>query len=386
MGEGYGITKIQKRSSDGLSLFTVGSASATALSTELWVQGITFSGIAANTPAAVQLYDLVRSTFQECIFQNSIAGLISSGGISNTYRNCIFQNNQIGIKFDKFTSLAGGGYPNNNELKDCGIYSNSLQGIYFNNGRNLNITDCDIESNGTSGNSATMGVYVANVNSENSGAAPAIGISMLNCWMEKNAGDAALQTNSGINTVRSSYFVGNANATNDIHIVGGNYHLSEVAFGTNKSANVLESAGSSSGNSIINCFDALVGQFTITAAKTFVQGLWNSGSGVLADTLQMRSGSVPVVMSVANPMIQTGTSTTSTGGSVAITFPTAYASAPLVYATVADGSPLKVSCAQVSAITTSGFTLLVTYLQSGSSTVNGYVGVNVNWVAIGATS
>jgi len=386
LGEGYGITKIQKRSSDGLSLLTVGSTSATTYSTELWVQGITFSGIAANTPAAVQLFDLVRSTFQECIFQNSIAGLISSGGISNTYQNCIFQNNKIGVKFDKFTSLAGGGYPNNNELKSCGIFSNSLQGIYFNNGRNLNITDCDIESNGTSGNSATMGIYVANVNSENAGAAPAIGISMLNCWLEKNAGDAALQTNSGINTVRSSYFVGNSNATNDIHVIGGNYHLSEVAFGTNKAANLLEGAGSTTGNSIVNCFDALVGQFSYNAAKTFVQGSWNSGSGVLADTLQMRSGSVPVVMSVANPMIQTGVTTTSTGGSVSITFPVSYASAPLVFATMADGSPLKASCPQISGITTSGCTLLVTYLQSGSSTVAGYVGVAVNWIAIGATS
>jgi hypothetical protein len=386
IGEGPGVTKIQKRSSDGLALFTVGSTAATAFSTQLWIQGITFSGIAANTPAAVQLYDLVRSTFQQCVFQNSIAGCISSGGITNTYQNCIFKNNQIGIKFDKFISLAGGGYPNNNSLKNCGIFDNSLQGIYFNNGRNLYISDCDIEGNGTSGNSSTMGIYVANVNNENSGAAPAIGVSMLNCWLEANAGDAALQINSGVNTVRSCYFATNANATNDIHIVGGNYHLNEIAFGTNKVANLLESAGSSTGNSIVNSYDALVGNFSYDAAKTFIQGTWNSGSGVLKHTLLMRSGSVPVVMSTVNPMIQTGTATTGGAGTVNVTFATAFASAPLVYASIVDASSTRTSGVQLSSISTTGFSILATYLQSGSSTVNVYASTTVYWVAIGATS
>ena len=390
-GEGYGITKIQKKSADGLPLFIVGSATATTYSTQLWVQGITFSGVFGNTPAAVQLYDLVRSTFQQCVFQNSIAGLISLGGITNTYQNCIFQNNQIGVKFDKFTSLAGGGYPNNNEIKDCGIFNNSSQGIYFNNGRCLFVTDCDIETNGTSGNSATMGVYVANVNTENASAS-ALGIVLSNCWLEKNAGDAALQTNSGVNTVRSCNFVANSNATNDIHVVGGNYHLSEVLFGTNKAANVLESAGSNVGNSIVNSFDALVGQFSINAAKTMVIGSWNNGTGTLTDTILMRSGSVPVVQvagaALNNPLIQTGTATTSTGGAVSVTFSTAYPSTvtPQIFTTVGDASPGKCIGVQISSVTYTGFTITCTYLQSGSSTVSGLVGETITWLAIGATT
>ena len=384
-GEGCGITTIQKRSADGLSLFTVGSITATAYSTELWVQGLTFSGLAGNTPVAVQLYDLVRSTFQACIFQNSISGLKSSGGISNTYQNCIFQNNQIGANFDKFTSLAGGGYPNNNELKSCIVVGNTSYGVYFDNGRSLNITDCDIEGNGTLGNSGTMGIYVANVNAENSGAYPSVGVSVINCWLESNAGDAAVQLNSGVNTIRSSYFVANTNATNDIHVVGGIYHLSEVAFGSNKAANLNEGSGSLTGSSIVNCFDALVGTFSYTPSKTMVHGAWNSGSGVRINSLLMRSGAAPVVMSVANPMIQTGTATTSTGGTIAVTFPTAYSATPVVTTSILDGSPGKVLCAQIGSLTSSGFTLLVTYVQSGSSTVNTIVSENVNWVAIGAT-
>lgn len=393
IGDGYGITKIQKRTADGLSLFITGSATATAFSTELRVYGLTFSGIAANTPAAVQSYDLVRSVFDGCIFQNSIAGMISSGGISNTYQDCIFQNNQIGAKFINFTSLAGGGYPNNIDLKDCGVFGNPLQGVYFSGGRNLNINDCDIEGNGTSGNSSTMGIYVANVNAEGGGAAPAIGVSVSNCWIEANAGDAALQLNSGVNTVRSSYFAANANATNDIHITGGNYHLAEVAFGTNKVANVLEDAGVSTGNSIVNCFDALVGTFVFNPAKTMVVGAWNDGTGTLTDTILMRSGSVPVVQtsgaSMNTPLIQTGTTVTSTGGAIAVTFPTAYPVGvlPLIFTTVIDAPSInRLIAVQISGPSNTGFTINCNSLLSGSSTVAGLVGETINWISMGATT
>lgn len=386
VGEGHGITKIQKNASDGNPLFTVGSASATAFSTELFVTGITFSGVAGNTPAAFLSYDLVRSNFEKCVFQNSIAGYLSFGGISNSWLSCIFQNNQIGQKLEKFTSLAGGGYPNNNQAVDCGWYNNTLQGVWFNNGRNLNIVNPDIEGNGTSGNSSTMAVYVNNVNSEGGGAAPAIGLTMLGGWVEANSGDAAVQLNSGVNTIRSTYFAANGNATNDIHVVGGNYHLSEVAFGTNKTANLLEGSGSNTGNTIINCFDALVGGFSFNPAKTTVQGAWNSGSGALEDTFLMRSGSVPVVMSTANPMIQTGTATSGAGGAIAIGFTTAYAATPQVYTSIVDASSNKLVAAQVSALTVNGCTITVTSATSGSSTIAGLVGETVQWLAIGATS
>jgi hypothetical protein len=392
-GAGYGVTKIQKRSADGLPLFITGSASATAFSTELRVYGLTFSGIAGNTPAAVQSYDLVRSVFDGCIFQNSIAGMVSSGGISNTYQDCIFQNNQIGAKFVSFTSLAGGGYPNNIELQNCGVFGNTLQGVYFNGGRNLNIDACDIEGNGTSGNSATMGVYVANVNAESGGAAPAIGVSIFDCWIEANAGDAALQFNNGVNTVRSSYLAANANATNDIHIIGGNYHLSELAFGTNKTANILEDAGVNAGNSIVNCFDALVGSFTFNVAKTMVVGAWNDGTGTLTDTILMRSGSVPVVqtggVSMNTPLIQTGSTTTSTGGSIAVTFPTAYplGVTPVILPTVIDAPSItRLIGVQISNVSNTGFTASCNSLLSGSTTVAGLVGETITWISIGSTT
>lgn len=86
-----------------------------------------------------------------------------------------------------------------------------------------------------------------------------------------------------------------------------------------------------------------------------------------------------------NPTIQTGTATTSGAGTVSITFPIAYASTPVVTASILDTLSTRTSGVQLSAISTTGFTILATYLQSGSSTVNTYGGIGVNWVAIGTT-
>ena len=381
-------TILRKRTQDGNPLIVVGSATATLFQDNIIVTGVQFRGgptAQSACPAAVQSYDMVRSQFVNCIFSNAQVGMLSYGGISNSWIGCQFWNNVRGVVFDKFTSLAGGGYPNNNNLIDPGVYNNTSWGIYFNNGRVLNIDNLDIEGNGTAANAATGGLYVNNVNNEGAGAAPAIGVNIQGGWAESNAGDATMQFNSGVNNVSDFMFVANANATYDIHVVAGSYHLTSVAFATNKVANLKEESGTVVGSSITSCQDALVGNFFYTPSKTTWIGAANSGSGVLTPAVLMRSGAVPVVMSTANPMMLTGTATTNGSGNVVVTFPTAFTVAPIVMTQIVDASTTQVESVQTSAISTSGFTINATKMVSGSNTVSGLASVSIQWIAIGAT-
>ena len=381
-------TTLRKRVADANPLFVIGSATSVIYMANIIITGVQFQGgLSAQSAcvASVVSYDLVRSQFINCIFSNSQNGMLSNGGISNSWVGCQFINNVNGIKLDKFTSLAGGGYPNNNSLVDPGVYNNTSWGIYFNNGRVLNIDNLDIEGNGTAANAATGGLYVNNVNNEGAGAAPAIGVNIQGGWAESNAGDAAMQFNSGVNNVSDFMFIANTNATYDIHVVAGSYHLTSVAFGTNKANNLKEESGTVVGSSITSCQDALVGTFTYTPAKTTWIGAANSGSGVLTPAVLMRSGAVPVVMSTANPMVLTGTATTNGSGNVVVTFSTAFTVAPIVMTQIVDASTTQVESAQTSAISTSGFTINATKMVSGSNTVSGLASASIQWIAIGAT-
>ena len=381
-------TTLRKRVADANPLFVIGSATSVIYMANIIITGVQFQGgLSAQSAcvASVVSYDLVRSQFINCIFSNSQNGMLSNGGISNSWVGCQFINNVNGIKLDKFTSLAGGGYPNNNSLVDPGVTNNTGWGVYFNNGRVLNIINIDLEGNGTTGNAATGGIYVNNVNSEGSGAAPATGLNLQGGWGEGNAGDASIQLNSGVNNIADFYLVANPATTYDIHVVAGTYHLDSVAFGSNKTSNLKEESGTVAGSTIIVCEDALVGTFNYNSAKTTWIGAANSGSGVLTPAVLMRSGAVPVVMSTANPMMLTGTATTNGSGNVVVTFSTAFTAAPIVMTQIVDASTTQVESVQTSAISTSGFTINATKMVSGSNTVSGLASASIQWIAIGAT-
>lgn len=90
---------------------------------------------------------------------------------------------------------------------------------------------------------------------------------------------------------------------------------------------------------------------------------------------------------VTNPVVQTGTITTTSGeltsgiyyyATVTVTFPTAYTSKPMVIANQTAISATGATGAVTGSITTTGFQ--VTVLSRDSGYVNGAV---VNWIAIG---
>lgn len=237
---------LQKISSDGNPVMTIGSATATSYTGPIVIRGLNFFGIPGNSAASLVSYDLVRSSFENDSFQGSIVGYYSYGGISNTYYNSVFSNNQIGFRGDTFSSLAGGGVPNLLSFLGSKFVNNSIWGIYYNGGNELLVKDFDIEGNGTSGTGSSGGAYVSPVST-------GIGTTFDSGWFEANAGGQNLWLNGGNNDVRSAMFIASPNATNDINITAGRYSLKNVVCVNSKTANINET-GSSAGNTIDDTF------------------------------------------------------------------------------------------------------------------------------------
>lgn len=232
-------------------VLTIGSASATNFTSGVTVEKLTFDGLSKTASTdAVKTYDIVRTVFNRCIFKNAGGGFTGLGGIYVTFNDCSFDACNIGCTFDKFTSLAGGGWPNGITLNSCLLLNNSTWGIWFDSGRLLTLNQCEIEGNGTNGVNTTGGVRIgANIGQEVIAYVPtSTGARIRDCWCEANAGAASIVLLGGKNIVNSSYFVFNPQSTFDIYISGGNYYVDNCLADMAKSPNLFEDSGVSTGN------------------------------------------------------------------------------------------------------------------------------------------
>lgn len=270
---------IQKRTADGLSLLQINNASIGFYS-DILISNIAFSGIAGNTTAAISAEDVVRSLFFNIVAKNALIGIDFRGGISNTVSDSVITNNGIGIKVDRYASAYAGGWPNNNTITNCQIVNNTSYGIYFDYGRVLNVTSCDIENNGTAGNAATSGVWVGNyIGYENSPLLLSPGITIKDSWIEANAGQSAVVFSSGRNFIGQSYFVANLfiQAPYDVYISGGRYVIDNCDFDLNKPTNVYETSGVLATNYIVN---SDMNAYNVDLTKTVVI----KGNNIISET------------------------------------------------------------------------------------------------------
>jgi hypothetical protein len=266
-GDGFGKSIIRKSSANTGPVLRIGNSAATSFTANVHLHGFTIEGAGLGlTTAGLELWDVVQSTFRLRL-RLCDAGLKSNGGISLDFAGSDMNANAKGAHIVKFASLAGGGWPNIFNFQNTNIKNNTQHGIYFNHGRVLNISGADIETNGTSGDLTTGGVWIGpNVGEESGLVSPGVCIDG-GCWFEANAGRGAVVFESGRNSASDSYFVANANATNDVYVSGGRYALTNCDFDTNKAANIAETAEVSAGNFIFNCdYNAA----TIDAGKTVV--------------------------------------------------------------------------------------------------------------------
>ena len=367
VGENRATTILRRRvaSSDPLLIF--GSNPSSTYQGMISMSGMTIDGGSRTNGPTMVAYDIVRSTFSDNIFSGGSDAVHLYGGISVRFNDSLFEMAKRGFVAEKFTSAAGGGWPNLITINGGEITDNSEWGVWFNDGRGLNLENLDIEINGTADDTATGGVYVGdNIGAESGLLSP--GINIRNCWVEGNLGLSAFRTLSGINTVSHSYFVANT-ATHDIKIEGGQYHLGFSDFDSVKLANLKEDAGADSGNSVIYC---VMSGMDYSSLKTFVltssQALYNGGT-------LLRS------LSNNNAAIQNGYNSEVTT-IVDVTFPSPYTSMPNVFAQLVDSDTTSVTALQVYNVTKTGFTVSKRKVVSGSSTVVSATG-SFYWTAIG---
>ena len=258
LGAGHNLTIIKKTGAGSSPVLTLGSSSATNFMSDITIRGITFDGASFTTTDAIRAYDLVRSRFDGVVVKNAQNGLHLYGGISIDIKVEALSN-QIGVRAETFSSLAGGGVPNAIWIHHSVITGNSLWGVNSSGGTLLNISDSDIESNGTTLASSQGGVYVSAVSGE-------MGANIRSTWFEGNKGIADIWFNGGVSTSENNYFFSTAlEATYDIQATAGNYYVKGGVHHFAKTPNIYESAGAGSGNLIAYAKGAAV---TIDTSKT----------------------------------------------------------------------------------------------------------------------
>lgn len=364
---------VLRRKTAGYGTFvTYGSAFSTLFMSGIGFEGVTIDGGAKTNGPAFEGYDIVRSQFTNCRFTGGSVACKLNGGISITFTGCLFDAANRGLSIDKFTSLAGGGWPNAIRIYGGEIVDNAEWGIWFDNGRMLLVDGPDIEGNGTTLGTENGGIYIGpNIGAETSGTDPvSIGLIARSCWFEASRGMADIELNSGLNTVSdSNFFSQSTQATYDIKINGGKYCIRNVNCSFNKvGANIFEGASVFSGN-IIEQTEA--NSLSFNAAKTAVSnGAW----------INLQQGRVPSINGMNTPMILMGEDTT--GVNPAITFSTAFktGTSPKVYCQVVNNGPVSLDAVETYAISRTGFTMRK---KSFNGTTIGTSNYTVQWMAVG---
>ena len=274
-GEGRNKTIIRKYTTSSTPVLTIGDGTPAIFQANITIEGITFDGLNTTSAAAVRTYDMVRSSFKDCIFMRANVGFAFNGGVANQFYNCMFDACNYGVFMQWVTGMVS--QPNETLFNGCQFVNNLFWGLYFTHGALVVLDSCEIESNGTSGNSATGGVYAGSLDTLAPSLVNSQGIIAQGCWFEANAGRASCSFADGRNTVRDCYFIANPNSTYDVYVSGGTYVLENCSFQNTKTTHLYETAGVSTGNYVNAITGSVTFNKTIDAAKTKVD--YNSALG-----------------------------------------------------------------------------------------------------------
>lgn len=365
---------IRRRNAGAGAFVTVGSALGTVYQVGLGMRHITIDGGVNTNGDAFVAYDMVRSNFNDVRFMGGVVACHLFGGISVTFNDCIADQAQYGLKIEKFTSLAGGGWPNIIRWNGGELVDNSIWGAWFDHGRMFMLSDVEIEGNGTTLGAAQGGVFIGpGVGDEViTTDTYSIGLIADGCWCEANKGAADFSLNNGLNTIQNTnLFSSDLGVTNDIVITAGRYTLKNINCSIAKTINIAEGAGVISGN-IIESSD--IPTVSIDQYKTMLIG---------SNVTTLRGGAVPVVNGVSKPLIQSGTGSTGAAGTT-LTFPIPFTSAPvtlLIFPFNGDTTTQITQCVS-SALTASSVFVRGLALTSGSSTIT-QINTGFRWLAIG---
>lgn len=342
-GEGRNKTIIRKYATSSAVVLTIGDSTPAIFQANITIEGITFDGLNTTTAATVRSYDMVRSSFKDCTFYRGAITYESYGAVANQFYNCMFDAGNIGVKLTWTSGVAS--TPNETLFSGCQFVNNPSWGLYMEHGALCVLDSCEIEGNGTSGNSSSGGVYVTNIESFNPSLVNSIALIAQNCWCEANAGRATFSFNDGRNTIENCYFIANPNSTYDIYVSGGTYKASNLTFINAKTYNIYETTGTSNGSLVT---DLNGSGFTPTIYRA-----------VITKTIRDYGG------------IQTGLGTTAADGTLTVTFPRPYPTGtqPVVICTIIANTTGSITTAEIHTITNTGFSIRTKAYTGGGGAV-----------------
>ena len=365
---------ILKRNATGAGAFvTIGSSSGTIFQSGVGMKNLKLDGGAQSNGPTLLCYDVARSAFENCHFSGGSDALSMLGGISVAFNTCLFDAASIGVKIDKFTSSAGGGWPNLIRFNGGEIVDNSTYGLWFDAGRSVVLNGIDVEGNGTTaGLAGNGGVYVGpNVGQEVSvNDVHSIGLVVNECWFEANRGASDLLINSGNSLiVGTTFFSTSAQVTNDIAINGGQYSIRDVNCSFSKSYNLLE------GGSVLP--GVIVSSQIPSISRVNSDSMIVGGGGI-----DVRNGLMPVVKGITSPTIQAGSGVSNGSGILTVNFPASFSSVISIVCTAIDGSAGGDTVGvRITSFSASSFSVLTTRISGGGSAAAGSIAFA--WQAIG---
>lgn len=363
-----------KRRTNAVGPFVVlGSPAGTSFQSGVGFDSITIDGGVTTNGPALEGYDVVRTTFTNCRFVGGSDAVRLFGGISLTFRDCLAESALRGLKITKFTSLAGGGWPNLIRWIGGEIVDNAEWGVYFDDGRSLIFRDTDIEGNGTTLGAAQGGLYVGpNIGTEVIATDSfSLSVVLSGCWLEGNKGIADVHLVSGTASISDTLcFSTHLQTTHCIKVDGGRYMLRNVNCSFAKAANLLEGAGVGKGN-IIDRFEA--SSLTTDPIKTIVI----NGPTTF---IQYNNGRVMVDAGLLAPVQLSGTDNSGVNPTITFALPFKTGTVPRISMTVISNGAGTIDAPEAYNVSATGFTIRK---KSYNGTTIGTANYQVDWTATG---
>ena len=270
VGDGRNKTKFLKTDATAEPMLTISGSGAASFVSEIKFSGFRMEGQVATTTSCIQSYVIANCNFEDLWLEKSVVCWQDFGSISSVWDNCVFNAGQFGYKSEWFDSSISAGDPNANDMTNCTFTNNTKWGIWFDDGRMLNIRGGRCEGDGqTALGSDYGGLFVgqaagSRIGTENNlgrdrvddEAATGYGraVSVQDVWFESNTGNSDIWFNGGANIASGCYFrTGSTFNTQDIRISNGTYRLDGNIHSVDKTNVINEESGVIAGNIIVGC-------------------------------------------------------------------------------------------------------------------------------------
>lgn len=302
-GAGRRRTVIKKISNDTDPIFKL-SSSPGVLETYHRISGITFQGTGvAATHTGVELTNYACFHWQDVEVRDCSIGFNLLGVLSGTFKSCLSKDNvTVGIKTQKSSD---GIYCNSLTFDEFRVIGNKTFGLDLGQGSGINVTNCDIESNGTLGNTATGAVYLRTNLAEEFGFSL---INFKNVWLESNNG-WTIQTEGTSSFVRISMNnvqILSTDSGQGFNLTAGrldanNLHLPSPGTTLNLAATASSAAIKSSTISILTNNVANFNIVNVTTSSTYIRNamsLPTSSAGLITGDIWKDAGASNVIKQV----------------------------------------------------------------------------------------